>query len=250
MITESHVLAQMPNRSLYKADRQYNFVATYIAPNGDTLTTETVSLKASSEAWAAQASQYAYKLIYNFTPEDSAFFAQQPNPKTKKAKKPVAYDWNRSITTGAVEDSTELWMHPFRENQYVYTEVAPFPEVRWNKLYPDSTWGTTLYILNGWGAFKGVLSARYTIAGQEDRQLNKLELKDCWRIESVGKHRKFKNPLISLIVGNGKTKGTSYHNFYYHPDYGFTEMYYTFYDGTKISFVLDSVEESYIGSAR
>lgn len=48
----------------------------------------------------------------------------------------------------------------------------------------------------------------------------------CWLVRSVGKHNKL---------------GNSYLDFYFHPKYGFTEMHYRFYDGVKISFVLEQV---------
>jgi hypothetical protein len=73
-----------------------------------------------------------------------------------------------------------------------------------------------------------VYSSTYKAVKKQDRNYGELNLKDCWLIHAVGEHNKL---------------GKSYLDFYYHSEYGFVEMNYSFYDGTKISFVLQDVKD-------
>jgi hypothetical protein len=116
-------------------------------------------------------------------------------------------------------------MHPMRDNQYVHTEVAPFPSVRRAQLRAGGGWqGGRLFILSGWGAFKGTMQPTYTVEKLVTRQYGGRPLAGCWLIHAVGKHSRL---------------GNSYLDFCFHPQYGFTEMHYRFFDGTRVSFVLE-----------
>lgn len=35
--------------------------------------------------------------------------------------------WKALVTEGVIENEQQLWMPPFRSNQYYFTEIAPFP---------------------------------------------------------------------------------------------------------------------------
>ncbi|TGD80852.1 hypothetical protein [Hymenobacter wooponensis] len=152
-------------------------------------------------------------------------FLSYHHPESKSLDKPKRYVWSRTETTGAKENKQEVWMHPIRGNQYTYTEIAPYPQVLLDSLQFGGTWQHTMSILMGWGAFKGKSINRYRVDKQEPRQYGNLVLPACWLIRAVAQHSKL---------------GRSYLDFYFHPDYGFTEMNYRFYDGAKISFVLET----------
>ncbi|MBK0382463.1 hypothetical protein I5M32_05765 [Pedobacter sp. SD-b] len=219
----------LKNQSLevFSPNKIYEFQASYINSKGDTLTKEWIELKPFGKPWKFQKTQTAYIVYYHFTKADSLKFLSNLNPVSKNPKKPKPYFWSKtSGETGALENDTTLWMHPFRENQYVYTEIAPFPEIRKKLLKIDGEWKNGLGIYLGWGNFKGKVFSTYTVLKKENRTYGNLYLKDCWLIHAVGKHNKL---------------GKSYLDFYYHPEYGFVEMNYTFYDGVKINFVLKSV---------
>ncbi|UOG74005.1 hypothetical protein MTX78_18005 [Hymenobacter tibetensis] len=217
--------------TIFNPNRTYHYRALFISPTGDTLSQERITLRPSGQPWAGQPKrQTAFQIEYHYTPHDSLTFLALPNPKTTRSDKPLPYWWSRSQHTGAIENRHEIWMHPIRGNQYEYTEVAPFPQVKPDSLRVGGRWREKpLYILMGWGAFKGKVTPNYQAEKQETRQYGALHLPGCWLIHAVGLHNKL---------------GESFLDFYFHPSYGFTEMHYRLYDGTRISFVLEQVVDS------
>lgn len=211
---------------IFNANRTYHYHAVFVSPTGDTLSQERITLQPSGEPWAYQKkTQTAFQLLYHYTPQDSGTFSNRLNPKSKSKDKPKLYQWDTSITTGAIENKQKVWIHPIRDNQYEYTEVAPFPAVERDSLLAGGSWRSKM-IFALQGAFNGNSFNHYQVDKQETRQYGALSLPNCWLIHAVGEHSKL---------------GKSYLDFYFHPQYGFTEMRYRFYDGTRISFVLEQV---------
>ena len=214
---------------IFNGRRTYQYRAIYVSPAGDTLSRERIRLLPSGQPWVGQPKrQKACTVQYSYRPADSLTFSARSNPQTLDTQKPYLYDWRKSTVTGVIEDPREIWIHPFRNNQYAYTEEAPFPQIRRAFLQPGSSWrGGRLFIMGGWGAFKGSVQPTYTVEKLDDRQYGVRTLSGCWLIHSVGKHSRL---------------GNSYLDFYFHPQYGFTEMHYRFFDGTRISFVLEQLD--------
>ncbi|WP_045689485.1 hypothetical protein [Hymenobacter sp. AT01-02] len=214
---------------IFKAGRHYHYRALFVSPAGDTLSRESITLTPSGTPWIGQPSkQTAFSLQFHYTPQDSLTFLAYPNPKSKLKEKPEVYTWSRSIVTGAIENRKEILIHPIRNNQYEHSEVAPFPQIKIPSLQVGGNWNSMTVIMTGWGAFKGTVKSHYEVEKQVPRQYGNLTLADCWLVHAVGRHSKL---------------GTSYLDFYFHPQYGFTEMKYRFYDGTIISFVLEKVTD-------
>lgn len=211
---------------IFNANRTYHYRAAFISPSGDTLSRERITLQPSGESWVAQKkTQIAFRVLFKYTPQDSVTFSTRLNPESKSPDKPKPYIWTKSYTTGAIENKQEVWIHPIRDNQYSYTEVAPFPQVKRDSLIAGGGWGSRMVFLFQ-GAFNGKAANRYQVEKQETRQYGSVVMPGCWLIQAVGEHSKL---------------GKSYLDFYFHPQYGFTEMHYRFYDGTRIDFVLEQV---------
>jgi hypothetical protein len=214
---------------IFRTPRTYQYQAVYISPAGDTLSKERILLLPSDQPWVGQPKrQRACTVQYSYRSADSLTFAARPNPQTLAPEKPQSYDWRKSTVTGVIENAQEIWMHPFRSNQYTYTEVAPFPQVKRAFLHSGGSWGGgRLFIMGGWGAFKGSVQPTYQVERQDTRRYGASTLPGCWLVHAVGKHSRL---------------GNSYLDLYFHPRYGFTEMHYRFYDGTRISFVLERLD--------
>lgn len=138
----------------------------------------------------------------------------------------VSNEWRKQETTGIIEDENTIWMHPFRSNQYAFTEVAPFPSVRL-PLEVGFSWSSSLNIYAGWGEWShSTLSNTYTITGYELVQLPYGEL-EAWKIES-STQAKF---------------GNSTHNFWFHHDLGFVKMVINNYANQTLEIeLLDVIE--------
>ena len=122
---------------------------------------------------------------------------------------------------GVIENENRIWIHPLRQNQYVLTEIAPFPEVKL-PLEVNRSWQSMLQIYEGFGSFQGDVKSNYIIESREARHY-KFGTLACWKINSEGEHTK--------LGKNGAV-------FYFNKEVGFTEMNYWFYNGYKISLKL------------
>lgn len=217
----------VPATPIFQAGRVYAYRALVISPRGDTLSRELVTITPTGQPWKFQKKvQTGFVVRYGYSRQDSLRFLTYPNPLTKKATAPKPYQWVRTLETGAIENAQEVWMHPLRDNQYVYTEIAPFPDVKLDSLAVGGVWHKRTAIMMGWGALKGQTAARYHVVKRETKQYGALVAADCWLIQAQSQHSKL---------------GTSTLDFYFHPAYGFVEMHYRFFDGTQISFVLAQV---------
>ena len=120
---------------------------------------------------------------------------------------------------GIIDDGKMLWMHPFRDNQYYLTEIAPMP-----RYYSDGTYTVKnkTIIGEGWGAFKGVLRNKFYKQGRESVKVGNEIYENCEKIYAVGKHR----------------LGTSTVSFFVHNKYGFVKLHYHFFNKQQIIFSL------------
>lgn len=220
-------------RVIYKRSKTYIYEAYYLKPNGDTLTKEIIKLHPLGRPWIFQFSQTAYEVEYN-TIGDSLLnwinpinrrqnFREVLKEKAVTDSIPYIEHWSKIDRSGAVENKEEVWTHPFRSNQYVYTEIAPFPEINRQKLYKDSTWESGLIL--GWDNWNGKIYYEYKVLGKKDYYYQSVSLKNCWEINASGKHS---NPDL----------GVNWTHFLFHPNNGFVELNYTFYNGVKIDFKL------------
>ncbi|MEX0595783.1 MAG: hypothetical protein WD512_04715, partial [Candidatus Paceibacterota bacterium] len=126
-------------------------------------------------------------------------------------------------TTGFADNETQFWIHPFRSNQYVYTEIAPFPSIYYEHLKVGEKWEEKIFILFGWGKFKGKVKSTYEVVGVEPYDYKGEIIEDCWLIEASGEHNKL---------------GTSKISYLFHPQFGFLYMKYLIYNGVEMEFYL------------
>lgn len=199
---------------LWAEGRTYTYRVWMQDEQGHTMTDELLTLRPTGKAWEIDPNQTLAQFELNFSAADSARLAPFPPNGLQRP-------WMRRYSEGVMQTPTRVWMHPLRNNQYQYTEVAPFPEVRL-PLEAGLKWPGTLWIYEGFGSFEGTVESKYLIEGQESRDYVFGPL-DCWVINSVGVHDKL---------------GTSSAVYYFHEMYGFTEMNYAFYNGYTLTITL------------
>jgi hypothetical protein len=214
---------------IFQAGRVYTYQAVVVSPHGDTLSRERVTITPTGRPWKYQKKlQTGLAVRYAYSVQDSLTFLAHPSPLTQKPTAPKPYAWVKALETGAIENPQQVWMHPLRDNQYVYTEIAPYPQVKLDSLVLGGAWHNRLAILLGWGAFNGQTTSQYHVVKRETKRYGALVAADCWFIQAQSQHSRL---------------GTSYLDFYFHPAYGFVEMQYRCFDGTRISFVLAQVTD-------
>lgn len=142
---------------------------------------------------------------------------------------PELQHWTKETNTGIIETASQTWMHPFRSNQYAFTEVAPFPSVKF-PLEQGKIWSSNLNIYDGWGVWaNSTLNNTYEVIGYETitTEFAKLE---AWHISSV---------TVAEF-------GISTHNFWYNEEFGFVKMIIKNYKGQLLQFELNQLKDPHL----
>ncbi len=129
-------------RIIYPAGRTYTYEATYIGVEGDTLSQEKVEWVATGKRTEFSPNRQdilVYK--YYYSQEDSTRFVQKP---TINKKMNYAQGWQIEKEEGIIENVKNVWLHPMRHNQYSFTQVAPYPHLRY-PLKIGNKWSTSLH---------------------------------------------------------------------------------------------------------
>jgi hypothetical protein len=206
--------AQNANFAKYwEAERTYFYEAILTDSSGTILSEETIIIHPTEKVWEIDDKQTLIDIEINYQPDDSTRLNSSPFPVRSKS-------WSRNYQEGVIENSKRVWMHPIRVNQYILTEIAPFPEIRLPPL-EGFTWDSWLEIYQ-FDGLEGRVSTSYVIEDLEERTYD-FSTMLCWKVVASGKHDKFGESTLVL---------------YFNDLYGFTEMHYLFYNGQKVSFTL------------
>ena len=113
---------------------------------------------------------------------------------------------------------------PFRSNQYIFTEVAAFPLVRF-PLEVGTLWTSSLNIYEGWGRWSDkTLNHTYQVIAFEsvDTEYRNME---AWHVTAT----------------TTAEFGTSIHDFWFNEDLGFIKMIVRNYAGQLLTIELNDV---------
>jgi hypothetical protein len=183
------------------------------------ITDEEIIFKSLGTPWEYQNDQI--KVEYLYFPTDSIINLLN-NPLSKKGRFKDIRILTKS-TSGYINSEKSFWIHPFRANQYVFTEIAPFPSVYFENLKIGGKWEEKLFIPFGWGIFNGRVQKKYEVIDIESFEFKGEIINECWVIEAVGLHSKL---------------GVSTIKYCFHPNFGFLYMKYYIYNGVEIEFKL------------
>ena len=113
---------------IYDANKNCKFKVIYKNDSLKISTNEIVTYYISGNTWKHSSKQKEAIIKYDYSIEDSL-----------KCKSLFTLGWTKVDTTGIIEDSTKVWFHPIRNNQYTNTEFAAFPLIQFpleiNKQY-------------------------------------------------------------------------------------------------------------------
>lgn len=213
------MFGQVANKSIpypeyWSKEREYIYIGLYIDSSGQVISTEKITLHPTEEVWEMDGKQTLMDFTFDSISADwSKMLSVAINGKYKK--------WMSNYHEGVLQNSSKIWMHPVRQNQYLLTELAPFPQIIL-PIKQGTSWKDTLYIYAAMGSFEGTVESTYTIE-QEEERIYKFGKIRCWKIFAQGVHDKLG---INSVV------------YYFNYEFGFTEMNYTFYNHQKIEFKL------------
>lgn len=207
-------------RDVFKACREFIYQAKFYSKENELLTDSQIKLIATGHRWAVQPEMQDEIIInYEYTLED------KENSKANQLNKTKGDMWSFQSTTGVIENVEKVWMHPFRSNQFAFTEVAPFPEIK-RPLEIGNFWTSGLSIGQGWGDWSNTSSDNYyEVVAKEDCPTTFGLIKDCWKVEASSDY-----PF-----------GKSFITFWFSEEYGFVKKEYLNYGGQKLNIELVNV---------
>lgn len=210
-------------RTVFKPCREMIYYAVFKSEKGKVISKTRVKLMATGKRWGNQPElQDEVVIQYEFTSRD--FERCRENQLNKKL---LQRGWALEQTEGVIENVEEVWMHPFRNNQFNFTEVAPFPKIKY-PLEKGKSWIGNLGINSGWGDWENTeISAHYEVTDYETINTRYGQIVNCWKVESKSQ----------FILGE------SFFDFWFNEDLGFVKMEYKNYGNQTLSIELEEVNE-------
>ncbi len=209
--------------TIFNQNRKFAYSAIRISAKKDTLANTKIYLVPDGTGWGNQAASQSQILChYNFSKQDSL-------DHISEVKEIVTPDfWLRVDTTGIIENEEEIWMHPFRYNEFFKTELAPFPLVRFPISHESMVdRRSEIVIMKNWGTYSPTITAqKYFYEGTEQKK---------YAFSGDIKCHKF------MAYGHNSVHGISHLEYYFHEEYGFTEMNYLTYDNEIIQFKIEKI---------
>jgi len=208
-------------RHIFKACRDFIYAAKFYDAHGNLLIESRAKITSTGRRWDIQPEkQDQITIQYEYAFEDEKKFkAYNLN------KKLVDRPWSYESVTGIIENEERIWIHPFRSNQFVTNEVAPFPQVRL-PLEVGKRWTSRIAMYEGWGDWENkTVYSKYEVVGHEAVTTPFANFKQSWKISSASN------------FDLGKTQ----FEYWFDEDYGFVKMNYVNYGGQRIEFELEQV---------
>ncbi|HEB62341.1 MAG TPA: hypothetical protein ENI82_04230 [Bacteroidetes bacterium] len=205
-------------RTVFQPCRVLIYDAVWKSSDNNVITKSKIKMVAMGKRWKYQPEkQDVVTIQFEYT-----------NKEFEKCKKfglnktlPLGH-WKGQVEEGVIENVERIWMHPFRHNQFSFTEVAPFPEVRF-PLAKGKSWTNQLSIETGWGDWSNSSgNSQYEVVGQEMIEIPFGKIKNCWKVKSQAVY-----PF-----------GVSYFDYWFDEDLGFVKMEYKNYGNQTLSFEL------------
>ena len=209
----------LKNRDIFKKGKKYIYQAIYKSEEGVILSISSIELIPSGER-IEFAPLTQDKVTFKFM----NYLNDKSNLKNHIINKELNY-WTGHTFEGVIENKEKVWMHPFRSNQYKFTEVAPFPSVEL-PLEVGNEWESNLTIGQGWGEWSNTSGYNYyKVIGKSEFSFgqNKIE---CWEIKSNSE----------FPFGNSK------HVFKFNEQFGFVEMNYVNYENEELNIKMTEVK--------
>ena len=208
--------------NIFKPCRQYIYKATYKDADLNLISDEYIRMIATGKNWEMQP-EFQKELIIQYHYKEALIDQIADHNINKSYPK---NEWIKKEVTGVIEDKYTVWMHPFRANQYMFTEVACFPTVQL-PLETGKNWESNLNIYEGWGDWSN------------SKVKNKYEVLEFETVDTP-----FKKLNAWHIIGTSSAPfGVSTHHFWFNSEYGFVKMEIKNYEGQLLIFELESVTD-------
>ncbi|MEM6317009.1 MAG: hypothetical protein AAF960_05025 [Bacteroidota bacterium] len=210
-------------RTVFKPCREIIYQAEFKTAAGNLISKSRIKMMALGRRWQFQPEkQDEISIQYEFTQADF-----DRNQQHQLNRGMLTDKWTGTAKEGIIENVEEVWMHPFRSNQYNFTEVAPFPQVKF-PLRIGKSWTSSLNIQEGWGDWANTRKySEYEVTNKENLRIPFGPISDCWKIKSKSRFE----------------LGESTFEYWFNEELGFVQMNYKNYGQQTLDIVLIEVTE-------
>jgi hypothetical protein len=194
------------NSQLFNQDKKMVYLIQYHRHERNINTTEEIALTITGKFWKQVPEQKEAIWQYSTKSETQLLFNDQ-----------FSIGWLPTDTTGIIENEKKVWIHPPRHNQYLLTEIAPFPDFRRNSTVGDH-YSSITFIGKGFGPWEGKkVTSNYFIT-----QTSKGTEDSLWTIKAISEIE-------------GKTNNCE---FIFSDKRGFIALSYSFFNGDTLTMKL------------
>jgi len=210
-------------RTVFKPCRELIYRATFKSDQNELISSSRIKMMATGKRWQFQPEKQDEIIVqYEFTNGDF-----KRNQKNQLNKGFIENKWMKEAIESVIENVEEVWMHPFRFNQFNFTEVAPFPEVKF-PLEIGKSWTGNLQIQKGWGDWENTSGYfEYQVTDKKDITTSFGIIEDCWKIESKSTYE----------FGQSKL------DYWFSEQLGFVKMNYINYGNQTLEIELEEANE-------
>ncbi len=211
----------MSTNIVFKPCRTFTYSAKYWDEGYNLISTSLVRMTITgNEAPTGRENEWEAIVQYQFDPETIPQIDKYNLNNDFKGRA-----WITETVTTVKEDGYDTWITPFRDNQFAFTQVAPYPSVNL-PLTTDKQWTSNLLIYGTWGDWDNQqLISNYLSLDEEQIVLP------------------FQTITTRHVTSYVDTDfGRSTHDFWYNNEFGFVKMQYKNYQGQLLIFELQSVD--------
>ena len=212
-------------RNVFEPCRIFEYRAKFYTEDGQLLSNEIIKVLSPGKRWEYQTEKQDKIVIkYNFNPDSINYINSFQLNKTR-----INPNWNDYVFTGIIENVEKIWTHPFRSNQYNFTQVAPFPQVEL-PLKIGNTWNDNkISLRNGFGDWDGMkVKSKFEVIELADIKTEYGVLKNSWKIKAKSTFPLGESELI----------------YWFNEKYGFVKLDYTNYGNQKLLIEMINVNKT------
>ena len=212
-------------RDVFKPCRTLEYRAKFYSQENELLTNEIIAVSSTGKRWEYQTEkQDEIEINYSFNRDSiNHINSYQLN------KGWISPNWRNQEITGVIENVEKIWTHPFRSNQYSFTQVAPFPQIelplRIGKKWTDNN----ISLKEGFGDWANMkVKSEFEIIETADIQTEYGEFKNSWKIKAVATFPLGKSELI----------------YWFNEEFGFVKLDYTNYGNQRLKIEVAAIKDT------
>ena len=212
-------------RDVFKPCRTITYRAKFYNEKGGIISNETIEVTPTGSRWEYQPEkQDEITINYYFNPDSVKYVNSFQLNKSSLERK-----WQNQEITGIIENVEKIWTHPFRSNQYNFTQVAPFPQIELpieiGKKWSDNK----ISLREGFGDWSNIkVKSEFEVIEKNHIQTEYGEFENSWKIRAISIFPLGQSELV----------------YWYNADFGFVKLEYINYGNQRLDIEIIEVRKN------